>query len=474
MDKINEHPKIFISYSWSSKEYEEKVMDLAVKLQGDGVEVIIDKWIMQPGNDTINFMEKCVKDPEINYVLMLLDKKYTEKANNRSGGVGIETQIISNEVYNDVEQSKFIPIVFDRDEDGKIYVPIYLKSKFHYDLTQDNSDEEYVKLVKQIYGRQIYYKPQLGNKPKWVDENLNNPSALKLKVLQTNKDINIFQSLAEKIKKSELGEDKIETIESNERNKVKIEVYNKSLDYRNTLIEIFLNKNMEENFIDDTCDFYEEIKNWNKQNNGIKQEIWDSFIHESFIYLIAILFKYKRYKLINTFITKSYFQNGYSENITTMNYYFYSHNYDLIENAKREIDNQNYFSGMAQIWIENIYVPKITKQEFTKADLLIYNLSILLLNKQSWYWFPITYVYAGDSGFNSSLKDFSIRLKSKYEINRMKELFGISSVGELKELFNSMIPFIENIKERYRYSMAFEYSDLILDTIKIEEIGTLN
>lgn len=59
-----------------------------------------------------------------------------------------------------------IPIIFDRDEDGTIYVPTYLKSRFYYDLTRDNSDEEYVKLVKQIYRRQIYYKPQLGNKPK--------------------------------------------------------------------------------------------------------------------------------------------------------------------------------------------------------------------------------------------------------------------------------------------------------------------
>lgn len=131
MEKRIENPKVFISYSWSSKEYEEKVMDLAVRLQSDGIEVLIDKWIMKPGSDTINFMEKCVKDPNINFVLMLLDKIYTEKADKKSGGVGIETQIISNEVYNDVDQNKFIPIVFDRDESGKAYIPIYLKTRFH-------------------------------------------------------------------------------------------------------------------------------------------------------------------------------------------------------------------------------------------------------------------------------------------------------------------------------------------------------
>ena len=450
-------------------------MDFAVKLQGDGVEVIIDKWIMQPGNDTINFMEKCVKDPSINYVLMLLDKKYTEKADKRAGGVGIETQIISNEVYNEVEQSKFIPIVFEKDENGNIYVPIYLKSRFYYDLTQDNLDEEYVKLVKQLYGRQIYYKPKLGNKPKWVDENYNSPSALKLKMLQSSKkNSNFFKLLEEEIKNSNLGEEIPNSSDNMEKNKMIIDDYNRSLEYRNTLIEIFFSKGYENDFIDETCDFYEKIKNWNKDNSGLKKEIWNSFIHESFIYLIAILLKNKQYKKINIFITKSYFQQDYSENITDVNYYFYSHEYNSIQKAKCELDDKNYFSGIAQLWIENIYEPKLTKRELTQADLLIYNLTILLLPKQDWHWFPITYVYAGNSRFNSCLRDFSVRLKSKYEINRMKELFNINSVEELKELFNNMTPFIGNRKERYRYPNAFEYADLIVDYVRTDEFGTLN
>ncbi len=252
-----------------------------------------------------------------------------------------------------------------------------------------------------------------------------------------------------------------------------IEIYNNSLEYRNALIEIFLNKCATDDFIDATCDFYENIKNWNKQNSGIKQEIWDAFIHETFIYLIAVLLKMKQYRTINIFITKSYFQQGYDDNITNFNHYFYSHNYDIIQKAKCELDDKKYYSGMAQIWVENIYETKITKREFTQADILIYNLNILL-NKEDWYWFPITYVYNGDSRFNSPLKDFSVRLKSKYEVNKMKELFGINSVEELKNLFNAMKPFIENRQERYRYSMAFEYANLITDYIKINEIGILN
>ena len=69
-----EKPKVFISYAWSSKEYDEKVIGFASRLMGDGIEVLLDKWNIDPGADTVNFMEKCVKDESVNYVLMLLEK----------------------------------------------------------------------------------------------------------------------------------------------------------------------------------------------------------------------------------------------------------------------------------------------------------------------------------------------------------------------------------------------------------------
>lgn len=48
-------------------------------------------------------MEKSVLDESITNVLILIDPTYAKKANERAGGVGTETQIISAEVYNKVE-----------------------------------------------------------------------------------------------------------------------------------------------------------------------------------------------------------------------------------------------------------------------------------------------------------------------------------------------------------------------------------
>jgi len=282
MYKKIEHPKVFISYSWSSKEYQEKVMNLAERLQNDGIEVIIDKWIMQPGNDTLNFMEKCVKDDTVNFVLMLLDKVYAEKADKRTGGVGIETQIISNEVYNNVGQNKFIPIVFERDETGKVSKPTYLQTRFYYDLTQDNFEEEYVKLVKQIYGREIYYKPKLGSKPVWVEESLNSPSSLNLKILNQKEK---YRALEKEIYDALLNDEIVNKSEGNDKSKNVLQVYSNYIKYRNVLLEIFLKDYDSKDLVDNICDFYENIKQWNKNNNEIKKEIWDAFIHETFIYL---------------------------------------------------------------------------------------------------------------------------------------------------------------------------------------------
>lgn len=49
-----------------------------------------------------------------------------EKADARKQEVGTESQIISQEVYEQVEQTKFIPIVCEFKNDGTPHLPIFL------------------------------------------------------------------------------------------------------------------------------------------------------------------------------------------------------------------------------------------------------------------------------------------------------------------------------------------------------------
>lgn len=468
-------PKVFISYSWTSPEYEDKVLNLAKRLKTDGINVILDKWLLKPGNDNINFMEKCVKDETIDYVLILLDKGYTEKANKRKGGVGIETQIISKEVYDDVEQRKFIPIIFDRNEKGEVDVPVYLRTRFHFDLTREDIENQYVDLVKTIYNKPIYIEPELGPSPSWLNDDTNNV-ALKFSINQNKNEEDTLNELLCKIKESNFVKRIVDTdaikVAQND-----IDVYNKTMQYRNLLIDVFFNSCTNDSFLDNVLEFFNNLKKWFIKKQGYEKEVWSIFFHEIFIYLIAVLQIKHCYKSIYTLITKTFFINNYGEiKETNSNNYFYYSGESVLNNAVRIAADKNYYTGIGNLWIKNVYEPKITKTQLVTADLLIHNLSILLLDENSfWYWFPLLYIYNSPyNNYELLFKEFCIKLKSKYEYSKMIDLFGGISSNNIKNKFNKMQKIKDDPNDRYRYREAFERAELILDYIQVDEIASLN
>lgn len=170
------HPKVFISYAWTSDIYTNKVASFAAELQNIGIEVLFDKFETKPGNELNYFMERCVNDETVTNVLLLLNKTYKEKADKREGGVGKETQIISEDIYNKVTQTKFIPVIFEKGENGEIYKPTYLGSTYFVDLCDPKKyDVEFQLLVKTLFGETVYRKPELGSVPEWVTQEVTFP-----------------------------------------------------------------------------------------------------------------------------------------------------------------------------------------------------------------------------------------------------------------------------------------------------------
>jgi hypothetical protein len=116
-------------------------------------------------------MESMVQSKEIDKVLIILDRQYVEKANLREGGVGTEAQIISPGIYGNTAQEKFIPIITEKDNDGKAYMPTFLENRIYIDLSSDNNFEEnYEKLLRNIYGEPEYRKPKVGTAPSYLFE----------------------------------------------------------------------------------------------------------------------------------------------------------------------------------------------------------------------------------------------------------------------------------------------------------------
>jgi hypothetical protein len=122
-------PKIFISYSWTSPGHQERVRQWAERLVQDGIDVVLDVYDMKEGHDKYSFMERMVTDPYVTHVLVVCDKAYSQKADAKKAGVGTESQIISREVYEKVEQSKFIPVVCEFSDDLEPFLPTFFKSR---------------------------------------------------------------------------------------------------------------------------------------------------------------------------------------------------------------------------------------------------------------------------------------------------------------------------------------------------------
>ncbi|MEW6521607.1 MAG: TIR domain-containing protein [Thermodesulfobacteriota bacterium] len=127
--------RVFLSYSWDSEIHKEWVRKLADTLEElKELHVVWDGYDLDALTDKNKFMESgiCTAD----YVIVIATKKYKEKADNRSGGVGIETYLASAAHWDGLQkQAKTKVIVVLREPDS---VPNYLKGHLYVDFTADS------------------------------------------------------------------------------------------------------------------------------------------------------------------------------------------------------------------------------------------------------------------------------------------------------------------------------------------------
>lgn len=162
-------PKVFISYSWKPAHNKEKVLTLANRLSGDAVHVILDDWDLTQGHDKYQFMEQMVNKEDVKRVLLICNKDYAEKANQKRGGVGIESMIVSDEIYSKAAQTKFIPVIFEYDSEGKPCSPTFVKNRIFVDLSNDEVFEEnYEILLRNIFDKPASKRPPIGTPPAYI------------------------------------------------------------------------------------------------------------------------------------------------------------------------------------------------------------------------------------------------------------------------------------------------------------------
>ncbi len=481
---MTETPKIFISYSWTTPKHEDWVINLAERLVSDGIDVVIDKWNLKEGHDKFDFMESMVKSTDINKVLIILDKKYLEKAEQRSGGVGTETQIISPKIYGDVSQEKFIPIVAEKDENGNAFVPTFLESRIYIDFSELNNFEvNYEKLLRNIFQRPAYSKPKLGKAPSYLFE----------ETPMTHKTSNIVRSFDNQITKSPqrinliIREFLDVFFEDLKGYSVDIKgtreiftfgkiIHDNIVSYtplRNDYI-IFLDKLLKSELefdIETFIKFFEKLSLFknplDESRTSWSTNEFDNFkfvIHEIFLYTIAVGLRNEKYKFIEEILYSSYFfQSRYDTGNEPKRFTEELYNYvEVFDQFYNQAYSKNLISPMADFMLSRI-PESLSKENIIDADLLSYYVASLDNIKR---WFPITYHYKKRDKF-----ELFDRLISLRHFEKVKCLFAVNTPKELQE---KLTHFKINDKNGngFGYSNSFDRITPIYNLIDIDKIGT--
>lgn len=145
---VNKKKVLFISYCWEDEEHIAWVRQLAKDLSAY-FKIRLDQTLPL-GMELNVFMENSVATSD--KVLIITTPEYKDRADNRKRGVGYETSLITDDLVNDQNRLKFIPII--RKGTKETSFPRYLGSRKGLDMTDNNS---YTKQIKELVRNLLEY-----------------------------------------------------------------------------------------------------------------------------------------------------------------------------------------------------------------------------------------------------------------------------------------------------------------------------
>lgn len=472
--------KAFISYSWSSPEHEKWVLNLAEQLCENGIDVQLDKWGLKEGHDKFSFMEKMVTDPEIKKVIIVSDKIYAEKADQRIGGVGTETQIITPDLYGKTEQNKFVIVTTQKDENGDAYVPAYYKSKIYIDLSdEDNYNKNYEQLLRWLFDKPIYQKPKIGKPPVFLLDD--NPISIGTKI-QYSRCINAIRDgktnalgcfdeycnvVIENLEffRMDLSH---ETVES-PADEIFYKNVTSLLTVRDEILNIIsaiMNYTPTSEFISKIHNFFERIYDYNnipKTTSNYRLydvENYEQFNYQLFLYTVALFIRYERFAELNTFLSHRFLLYDYHYG-KKINYFFSIFNYSENRLIFKRNDrlNLNKISLIGHYLSEEWKHKTITHDEIIQAEIILFIFGeIKFNNEEPSYWFPHNIVYLG---FNM-IPDIFIKAESNAYLKKFASLL---SIDDLRV-------FVQKQYSPVNFGNGNSYS--IKRLINFEKLGTLS
>jgi hypothetical protein len=436
----------------------------------DGVEVVLDQWSLKHGQDVNSFMEQMVLEPTITRVLVISDAKYAEKANTRKGGVGTESQIISEEIYKRVDQEKFIPVVRERDPDRNPCLPVFLKSRLYLDFSDAAVEaESYDGLLRNIFDRPSRPKPPLGKPPAHLfdDSAISIPAAQKAKRFQ---DIVVsgkgslsaaFEDFTEEFLANFACLRLAYSHDQKEWCDTFLANIATGMQYRDICVNAIragIGHIPDQWFIDAVLAFLERLLAFRSRSaagsySEVSEDNYTFLIYELFLYVFASCVKSRRYadaaQLLEhryvasvSFPTADYRSCSYGEfggHVKTL---------DDICNSVRKL---NRISVTADQIVERATRSDITVADIIQADVLCALASV----KRRAYWYPRIIIYGSRVG---KLELFA-RAVNERGLAALKTILAINDAAELFSIVNS-----KTIQRMYE-SRAFFHADVELDRL---------
>lgn len=429
------------------------VKDFSERLSSNGIHVILDIWDLREGHDKYHFMETMVNDESIKKVLLICNKEYCEKANQKKGGVGTESMIISSEIYSQVSQEKFIPIIKEYKEDGKPWLPTFLASRLYVDLSREEYFEsEYERLIRNIFEKPSEKRPPIGEPPTYLfsDEPIYLRTAHKVKTIKQalieNKPN--FQVFIDDYYQSfllALNDHILEKEGYNQDNDLD-DLYMVEIEKMKTLRDDYIDffqilcKYSTEINIEKFHAFWEQLLNYKLNYEYIEFEVKivnkltgchvSFLLQELFLYTIAIAIKNEKFRLISELLTLPYFVNKKDSNKPEVSRFIEFNSGNFLFKYRNERLKLNRTDLLADTIKGRSTNDTIHFNDIQEADLLLYYISCLQqidLEEKGWYpyWFPNSLVY---SIYNYQHLN---KLISQRYFDKFKMVLGVESKEEL-------------------------------------------
>ncbi|MEP1443595.1 MAG: SEFIR domain-containing protein [Hyphomicrobiales bacterium] len=444
------NPKVFVSYSWTSDDHKKWVLNLSAELREAGIDVILDAWDLNEGDEANAFMEQMVSDPDVEKVIIVCDRVYAEKSDQRKGGAGTEAQIISSEIFKKQKQNKFVVVSTELDEQEEPVRPAYYTSRIFIPFINENYySENFDQLLRWVYGQPQNKKPSIGKKPSYLETEEQKIilaiDSLHRRAIEAIRDgkqnakghlddyFENFHSELEKFRWEEdvdyLGDEVMENLEN-------------FLPYRNqylSIVSAIARYSNELEYVDCVHSFLEAITGYfyPKKDmgrfNSLQFDNFKFFGCEMFLLGIAAFLKANRFDLVIELLSRGY---------VNKDPYYSAHeplkDYTLFNNPIQFFEHRNAQLKLRRISLEADLVKSrcsgssITHNDIMQADFIIYLRS--QTGKNNGYWWPLSLIYATDvSGTNKPFEVFA-RSESKKYFAKILPLLGLASKIEFDRL----------------------------------------